>query len=112
MGIISPVGSKLDDAWDNVCNGVSGISLIDEFDTSGLPTRIAGLVKDFDVDTYLSKKDQRKNDPFIHYGVAASMDAVADAGLDEEIGHAGVVHAVAGSGTQWIHLPSQLSVAI
>jgi 3-oxoacyl-[acyl-carrier-protein] synthase II len=89
MGIISPVGSKLDDAWDNVCNGVSGISLIDEFDASALPTRIAGLVKGFDVDTYLAKKDQRKNDPFIHYGVAASMDAVSDSGLEinAENGH-------------------------
>ena len=89
MGIISPVGSELDDAWNNVCNGVSGITLIDEFDTSALPTRIAGLVKDFDVDNYLSKKDQRKNDPFIHYGVAASMDAIADSGLEinEENGH-------------------------
>ncbi len=89
MGIISPVGSKLDDAWNNVCNGISGIRLIDEFDTSALPTRIAGLVKDFDVDTYLSKKDQRKNDPFIHYGVAASMDAISDSGLEinEENGH-------------------------
>jgi len=89
MGIISPVGSKLDDAWNSVCNGISGISLIDEFDTSALPTRIAGLVKGFDVDTYLSKKDQRKNDPFIHYGVAASMDAISDSGLEinEENGH-------------------------
>lgn len=89
MGIISPVGSQLDVAWKNVCNGVSGTRLIDEFDTSALPTRIAGLVKDFDVDAYLSKKDQRKNDPFIHYGVAATMDAIKDAGLeiDDENGH-------------------------
>ena len=89
MGIISPVGSRLDVAWKNVCNGVSGIRLIDEFDTSALPTRIAGLVKDFDVDAYLSKKDQRRNDPFIHYGVAATMDAIKDSGLeiDDENGH-------------------------
>ena len=89
MGIISPVGSRLDVAWKNVCNGVSGIRLIDEFDTSALPTRIAGLVKDFDVDAYLSKKDQRKNDPFIHYGVAATIDAIKDSGLeiDDENGH-------------------------
>ena len=89
MGIISPVGSQLDVAWKNVCNGVSGTRLIDEFDASALPTRIAGLVKDFDVDAYLSKKDQRKNDPFIHYGVAATMDAIKDAGLeiDDENGH-------------------------
>ena len=89
MGIISPVGSQLDVAWKNVCNGVSGTRLIDEFDASALPTRIAGLVKDFDVDAYLSKKDQRRNDPFIHYGVAATMDAIKDAGLeiDDENGH-------------------------
>ncbi len=89
MGIISPVGSRLDVAWKNVCNGVSGTRLIDEFDASALPTRIAGLVKDFDVDAYLSKKDQRRNDPFIHYGVAATMDAIKDSGLeiDDENGH-------------------------
>ena len=89
MGIISPVGSQLDVAWKNVCNGVSGTRLIDEFDASALPTRIAGLVKDFDVDAYLSKKDQRRNDPFIHYGVAATMDAIKDSGLeiDDENGH-------------------------
>jgi len=89
MGIISPVGSRLEDAWSNVCEGVSGTTLIDAFDTSDYPTRIAGLVKDFDVDSYLAKKDQRKNDPFIHYGVAATMDAITDAGLEitEENGH-------------------------
>jgi len=89
MGIISPVGSQLEEAWSNVLEGVSGTVLIDEFDTSTFPTRIAGLVKGFDVDEYLSKKDQRRNDPFIHYGVAASMNAVKDAGLEitEDNGH-------------------------
>lgn len=89
MGIISPVGSRLDDAWHSVCNGISGISLVDSFDTSDLPTRIAGLVKDFNADDYISRKDQRKNDPFIHYGVAAATNAIADAGLEitEENGH-------------------------
>jgi len=89
MGIISPVGSRLDDAWHDVSEGVSGISLVDDFDTRAYPTRIAGLVKDFDVDNYLSKKDQRKNDPFIHYGVASAMEAIGDAGLEitEENGH-------------------------
>jgi len=89
MGIISPVGSTLDDAWRNVCEGNPGTTLIDDFDTSTFPTRIAGLVKGFDVDEYLSKKDQRKNDPFIHYGVAAAMNAIRDANLEitEENGH-------------------------
>ena len=89
MGIVSPVGSTLDDAWRNVCEGNPGTALIDEFDPSAFPTRIAGMVKGFDVDTYLSRKDQRKNDPFIHYGVAASIDAIRDANLDitEENGH-------------------------
>jgi 3-oxoacyl-[acyl-carrier-protein] synthase II len=89
MGIISPVGSQLEEAWSNVLEGVSGTVLIDDFDTSTFPTRIAGIVKGFDVDAYLSKKDQRKNDPFIHYGVAATMDAISDSGLEitEENGH-------------------------
>ena len=89
MGIISPVGTRLDDVWTNICEGNSQIGELDEFDTSTYPTRIAGTVKDFDADQYLSKKDQRKNDPFIHYGVAASMEAVEHAGLEisEQNGH-------------------------
>ena len=82
MGIVSPVGSRLDEAWENVCNGVSTIGPIEDFDAADYPTRIAGSVMNFDVDQYLSPKDQRKNDPFIHYGVAASMDAIRDAGLE------------------------------
>ena len=82
MGIVSPVGSRLDDAWRNVCEGNSGIGPIEDFDASSYPTRIAGSVKDFDVDQYLAPKEQRKNDPFIHYGVAASIDAIRDAGLE------------------------------
>ena len=89
MGIVSPVGSTLDDAWRNVCEGNPGTALIDEFDPSAFPTRIAGMVKGFDVDAYLSRKDQRKNDPFIHYGVASTIDAIRDANLEitEENGH-------------------------
>ncbi len=89
MGIISPVGTRLDDVWENICEGNAQIGVLDEFDTSSYPTRIAGTVKDFDADKYLSKKDQRKNDPFIHYGVAASMEAVEHAGLEisEQNGH-------------------------
>ena len=89
MGIVSPVGSTLDAAWKNVRDGNSGIVVLDEFDTSDYPTRIAGVVKDFDPDAYLPKKDQRKNDPFIHYAVGASVEAIRDSGLEitEENGH-------------------------
>jgi len=82
MGIISPVGSRLDDAWRNVREGVSGIGFVEDFDVSSFPTRIAGTVQGFDINEYLTPKDQRKNDPFIHYGVAASVDAIRDSGLE------------------------------
>ncbi len=82
MGIISPVGSQVNDAWKNVRDGVSGISLVDDFDTSALTTRIGGQVKDFEVADYLSPKDARKIDPFMHYGIAASINALQDSGLE------------------------------
>ena len=89
MGIVSPVGSRLDDAWRNVREGNSGIGVVEDFDASSFPTRIAGTVKGFEIGDYLSPKDQRKNDPFIHYGVAASVDAIRDSGLEitEDNGH-------------------------
>jgi 3-oxoacyl-[acyl-carrier-protein] synthase II len=89
MGLVSPVGSELDIAWNNVCEGVSGIQLIEDFDTSTFPTRIGGIVKDFNLDDYLSRKEARKTDPFIHYGIAASVKAIANSGLEitEQNGH-------------------------
>ncbi len=89
MGIVSPVGSQLERAWENVREGVSGIRPVTDFDASDYPTRIAGSVEDFAVGDYLSPKDQRKNDPFIHYGIAASINALRDSGLEitERNGH-------------------------
>jgi 3-oxoacyl-[acyl-carrier-protein] synthase II len=89
MGIVSPVGSRVDDAWRNVCEGVSGICLVEDFDASSYPTRIGGIVRGFNVDDYLTPKEARKTDPFIHYGIAAGVDAIRDAGLEitAENGH-------------------------
>ena len=82
LGIVSPVGSTVADAWANVRDGKSGISEVTDFDASTFATRIAGEVRGFDVEKYLSRKDQRKNDPFIHYGVGAAFDALDDSGLE------------------------------
>ncbi|MDJ0906154.1 MAG: beta-ketoacyl-ACP synthase II [Woeseiaceae bacterium] len=89
MGIISPVGNRLDEAWTNVCEGNSGIELVTDFDTSSFSTRIAGVVNNFEPSDYMSPKDIRKTDPFIHYGIAASVEAIKHSGLEitEENGH-------------------------
>lgn len=82
MGIVSCVGSQLEEAWRNILEGNSGIVPIDAFDASGFATRIAGAVKGFDVSDILSPKEARKMDPFMHYGIAASNQALTDCGLD------------------------------
>jgi 3-oxoacyl-[acyl-carrier-protein] synthase II len=89
MGIVSCVGSQIEDAWRNILEGNSGIAPIDAFDTTGFSTRIAGAVKGFDVSEVLTPKDARKMDPFMHYGIGASNKALADSGLEvsEENGH-------------------------
>jgi 3-oxoacyl-[acyl-carrier-protein] synthase II len=89
MGIVSPVGNRLDDAWNNVCEGKSGICLVEDFDTSTFSTRIGGIVNNFDAADYMPVKDIRKTDPFIHYGIAASFEAIRHSGLEitEENGH-------------------------
>lgn len=82
MGIISPVGNTLKQAWDNIVNGISGIAPITHFDTTDFSTKIAGEIKDFNVGDYLSPKDAKKMDPFIHYAMAAGHDALTDSGLE------------------------------
>ncbi|HNN09360.1 MAG TPA: beta-ketoacyl-ACP synthase II [Azospira sp.] len=82
LGIVSPVGNSIDQAWQNIIAGKSGIGRVTRFDASTFPTQIAGEVKDFDIGTYLSPKEARRMDTFIHYGMAAGIQAVKDAGLD------------------------------
>jgi 3-oxoacyl-[acyl-carrier-protein] synthase II len=82
LGIVSPVGNDIPTAWNQVVEGRSGIGPITHFDTTAFATRIAGEVRDFDVSAYVSPKDARRMDPFIHYGIAAGIQAVRDAGLD------------------------------
>ncbi len=82
LGIVSPVGSDIPAAWDNVVAGRSGIGPITHFDCSAFATRFAGQVQGFDVNAWVPPKDSRRMDPFIHYGIAAGTQAVRDAGLD------------------------------
>ncbi len=81
LGCISPVGNTVEQAWAQVLAGKSGIGLISKFDASAFSCRIAGEVRDLDLDPYISPKDARAMDTFIHYGIAASVQAVQDAGL-------------------------------
>ena len=84
LGLISPVGNTVEEAWQNILAGRSGIAHVTKFDTTTFPVRIAGEVRNFDITTYISAKDARRMDTFIHFGMAAGIQAVRDAGLDQE----------------------------
>lgn len=81
LGCISPVGNTVDAAWANLIAGQSGIDKITKFDASAFSAQIAGEVKGFDLESYISAKEARTMDTFIHYGIAAAVQAVQDAGL-------------------------------
>ena len=85
LGQISPVGNNVADAWQNLLAGVSGIGRITRFDAGELSAQIAGEVKDFQIGDYIGAKEARRMDAFIHYGIAAALQAVADAGLDDYV---------------------------
>ena len=83
LGCVSPVGNDVNSAWDSIVNGRSGIGPITEVDAENFSCKIAGEIRDFDLSPYLSPKEARKSDRFIHYGMAAAIQAIEDAGLPE-----------------------------
>ena len=82
LGIVCPLGSTIADAWAAILRGESGIGPITRFDVAAFPVRFAGAVRGFDVAQYMSPKEARRMDDFMHYGIAAGMQAVTDAGVD------------------------------
>jgi len=82
MGMVSPVGLNVKTSWESILAGKSGIAPITHFDVSDFAVRFGGSVKGFDVSTIMSSKDARKMDTFIHYGMAAAVEAIADSGLE------------------------------
>jgi len=82
IGILSPLGNDLASSWDGIVNGRSGIGPITHFDASNFVTRIAGEVKGFDATQWIAAKDVKKMDPFVHYGVAGGLMAIADSGIE------------------------------
>jgi len=98
LGLISPVGNTVQEGWNNVRNGVSGIGPIETFDVSAYSTRFGGTIRNFDVSAYLEPKEARKCDPFIHYGIAVSVQAIKDSGLEVKEAEAHRIGVVMGAG--------------
>ncbi|MGY0560765.1 MULTISPECIES: beta-ketoacyl-ACP synthase II [unclassified Luteimonas] len=98
LGILSPLGADLASSWDGIVAGRSGIGPITHFDASAFPTRIAGEVPDFDATKWIAPKDVKKMDPFVHYGVGASMMAIADAGMEIDESNAERIGVALGAG--------------
>ena len=110
LGIISPVGNDVATAWKNVVGGISGIGPVTHFDASTFPTRIAGEIRDFDPTQFVPAKDVKKMDPFIHYGVAASVQALNDAGLSTHEHDAERIGVAVGAGIGGIHTIEKTSI--
>jgi len=103
LGIVSPLGNDLATSWDGIVNGRSGIGPITHFDVSAFPTRIGGEVKGFDPAAWIAPKDIKKMDPFVHYGVAAALMAIADSGIAIEGEAAERIGVAIGAGIGGLH---------
>jgi len=107
LGMLSPLGNDPETTWQNLLLGKSGIGDIEHFDTSLYPTRFAGLVKDFDAQDYMERKEAKKMDLFIQYGVAAGVQALKDSGLEISEENAQRIGVAVGSGIGGLGLIEQ-----
>lgn len=98
MGMVSPVGLSVKESWGNILAGKSGVETITSFDMSGYSTQFAASVKNFDVTEYMSAKEARKMDPFIHFGIAAAKQAMDDSGIEVTDENAHRIGVAIGSG--------------
>lgn len=98
LGIVSPVGNTVAEAWENILAGRGGIRPIDNFDVSNFSVRFGGTILGFDATQYIAAKDTKKMDPFVHYGIAAGCQAIADSGLEVTEANAERIGVAIGSG--------------
>ncbi len=91
IGVLCPLGDSLYKSWESAKSGLSGIGEITRFDSSNIKWKVAGEIKGFDAEAYLSKKEINRLDPFVHYAVAAAVMAVEDAGINKELDSGGVI---------------------
>jgi 3-oxoacyl-[acyl-carrier-protein] synthase II len=103
LGIVSPVGNSVKQSWDNILNGVSGIDYLTNLDTEGQVVTFGGSVKDFDIGDYISPKDAKKMDIFIHYGMAAGIQAIEDSGIEVTDENAERIGVAIGAGIGGLH---------
>ena len=103
LGIISPLGCTVEDAWRNILAGKSGIGPINTFDVSAFPVRFHGPVNGFDAEKYLPAKELRRMDPFMHYGFAAAADAIKDSGIEITPDNAARIGVAMGAGIGGLH---------
>ena len=98
LGAVTPVGLSVAESWENIVAGNSGVNPITSFDVTDFSVRVGASVKDFDVETVISRKDAKKMDTFIHYGIAAAVEAIKDAGLEVTDENAERIGVAIGSG--------------
>ncbi|OGI63105.1 MAG: beta-ketoacyl-[acyl-carrier-protein] synthase II [Candidatus Muproteobacteria bacterium RBG_16_60_9] len=112
LGIVSPLGIGKDENWTGICSGRSGIARITAFDPTAFSSQIAGEVKNFDPTVYLSDKEIRRTDRFIHLGVAAGVEAIKDSGIEVTEANAERIGVHMGSGFGGIHTVEQTTLTL